>query len=100
MRLPDTPSYNATKNSIVQKYPALLEAINKLENKILENPEGGIKEVIFVGNRDVKSRRRGIRTSLFNNRLPDNYLYITINYGLTSEGDVLFLTIHLREYVV
>ena len=100
MRLPDTPSYNANKNSIIRKYPALSDAINDLENKILKNPEIGIKETIWIENREVKTRRRGIRTSLFNNRLPDNYLYLTINYGMTIERDVLFLTVHLRDYII
>ena len=99
MRLPNIPSYNANKNSIIQKYPALQAAIDGLENDILKNPDKGIKENIFLENREVKTRRKGIRTSLFNNRLPDNYLFLTINYGLTAEGDVAFLTIYLREYI-
>ena len=100
MKLPDIPSYESNKKSIVRKYPALAKAINNLENKILENPASGIKEVLLIENRHVTTRKRGIRTNLFSDRLPDHYLYLTINYGLTNEGDVAFLSVYLRDYVI
>ena len=100
MKLPNIPSYESNKKSIVRKYPALTEAINNLENKILENPKSGKREVLVLGNRHVITRKRGMRTNLFSDRLPDHYLYLTINYGLTNIGDVAFLSVYLHDYVI
>ena len=100
MKLPSIPSYEHRKNEIVQKYPALIDAINKLENKIIEYPTNGIKEVILFENRHVVTRKQGMRTNLFSDRLPDHYLYLTINYGMIITGDVALLTIYLHDYVI
>jgi len=100
MKLPNIPSYESNKNRIVKKYPALAGAIKSLEDKILENPEGGKKEILLIENRHVTTRKRGMRTNLFSDRLPDHYLYLTVNYGLTSTGDVAFLSVYLHDYVI
>ena len=100
MKLPNIPLYESNKKNIIEKYPILAEAISNLENSIMENPESGKKEVLLIENRHVKTRRRGMRTNLFSNRLPDHYLYLTINYGLTGGGDVAFLSVYLRDYVI
>ena len=100
MKLPNIPSYESNKKNIIIKYPALAGAITNLENKILENPASGIKEVLLLENRHVTTRKRGMRTNLFSDRLPDHFLYLTINYGLTNTGDVAFLSVYLHDYVI
>ena len=94
------PSYKTGKANIVKKYPAIKAAIDGLESKILENPAGGIKEILVIKNRHVTTRKRGIKTNLFSDRLPDHYLYITVNYGLADNGDIVFLTIYLHDYII
>jgi len=94
------PSYNDQKEAFVKKYPALAGAIDRLERKIIENPNGGIKETIVLHNRQITVRKRGLKTDLFTDRLPDHYLYLTINYGLTDEGIVVFLAAYLHDYIV
>ena len=71
-----------------------------LENKIIENPKSGIKEILLIGNRNVPTRKRGIRTNLFSDRLPDHYLYLTVNYGLIENNTVVFLGVYLHDYIV
>jgi len=100
MKLPNIPSYESNKKEISKKYPALAGAIDNLEKKILENPASGIKEVLLIENRHVITRKRGMRTNLFSDRLPDHFLYLTINYGLTKTGDVAFLSVYLHDYVI
>ena len=36
----------------------------------------------------------------FNDKLPDLYLYLTINYGLTDNDMIVFLGIYLHNYIV
>jgi len=94
------PSYNDQKEAYIKKYPALAGAIDRLERKIIENPNGGIKEIIILNNRQIKVRKRGLKTDLFTDRLPDHYLYLTIDYGLTDTGTVVFLAAYLHDYIV
>ena len=94
------PSYESSKKLAIEKYPALADVIKRLENKILENPKAGIKETIIIENRHVITRKRGMRTDFFSDRLPDHYLYLTTNYGLTDDGTVVFLGIYLHDYIV
>jgi len=94
------PSYDDQKKAVIKKYPALAGAIDRLEKKIIENPNDGIKETIVINNRKVPARKRGAKTDLFNDRLPDHYLYLTINYGLTDKGTIVFLAAYLHDYIV
>ena len=96
----NTPSYENGKKKIIKKYPAIKADIDNLERKIFENPIRGIKETIIIENRHITTRKRGLKTNLFSDRLPDHYLYITVNYGLIDSGDIIFLTIYLHDYIV
>jgi hypothetical protein len=98
---PDSiPLYKDKKENIIKKYPALAGAIDRLEQKIIENPNGGIKETIILNNCPIITRKRGMKTDLFTDRLPDHYLYLTINYGLTDKGVIVFLAVYLHDYIV
>jgi len=92
--------YDDQKEVFIKKYPALAGAIDRLEKNIIENPNGGIKETIVLNNRKITARKRGIKTDLFTDRLPDHYLYLTINYGLTDKGNIVFLAAYLHDYIV
>jgi hypothetical protein len=100
MKQVNLPSYDSSKRFIIDKYPALAGGIRQLEEKILENPAEGIKETLIVNNRPVVTRKRGIRTNLFSDRLPDHYLYLTTNYGLTNDDTLVFLGLYLHDYIV
>ena len=99
MKQDSIPSYESSKKLHIKKYPGLAAGIEQLEKKILENPEAGIKETLVIESRHVITRKRGLRTNLFSDRLPDHYLYLTINYGLTDSEMVVFLGIYLHDYV-
>ena len=100
MKQNSIPSYESSKESIIKKYPALAGGIEQLEKKILETPTAGIKETLVIENRHVTTRKRGMRTNFFSDKLPDHYLYLTTNYGLTDNETVVFLGIYLHDYVV
>ena len=100
MKQVNLPSYESSKKKIIDKYPALAASIGQMEGKILENPEDGMKETIIVNNRHVITRKRGIRTNLFSDRLPDHYLFLTVNYGLTNDDTLVFLGLYLHDYIV
>ena len=46
------------------------------------------------------SSKHGIRTNLFSDRLPDHYLYLTTNFGLTADDTLVFLGLYLHDYIV
>ena len=100
MKQDSLPLYESGKKAIIEKYPALAGSIKQLEEKIAKNPQDAIKETLLIEGRHVPTRKRGLRTDFFSDRLPDHYLYLTINYGLTDKGMIVFLAVYLHDYIV
>jgi len=98
MKQESLPSYKAGKEAYIKKYPSLVDFIKQFENQILEDPTSGTKETLLIRNRPVITRKRIMKTTLFSGRLPDSYLDIVINYGLTDNDLVVFFTITIDEW--
>ena len=100
MKQNNLPSYDSRKKAIIAKYPDLDTEIKQLEKEIIDNPADGINETLIIEGRHVKTHKRWKRASLFSDRLPDCYMYLTINYGITVDGTVVFLAMYIHDYIV
>jgi hypothetical protein len=98
MKLVYSPSANAAKTRIIAAYPCLSLYFDELERKIAENPDCASQEKILVNGKCCTTYKRSAKTVLFSGMLPDVYLFITLNYALTTDGRIAVLNVSLHDY--
>jgi hypothetical protein len=92
-------SYNRTKEKIINTYPCFKEYFEDVENSIIDDPAAAAEETIFYDGKPRHVRKKYIKTTFFSGLLPDIYKYLTITYGITAQGQIIFLFANLHDYI-
>ena len=91
--------YSKKKEQIISWYPVFQRYFDEVEGKILEDPSAASEEIIMYEGKPRHVRKRYVKTTFFNGLLPDVYKYLTITYGITVEGRIIFLFADLHDYI-
>jgi hypothetical protein len=99
MKLVATPLYNQQKKEIIQKYSRFLEYFDMVEKCIREDPFASSEETILYQGKHIHARKRYLKTTFFSGLLPDQYMYLTVTYALTSDEIIVILFVNLHNYI-
>jgi hypothetical protein len=92
-------SYNQTKKTIIAQYPCFKEYFETVEGMIEADPQASSEEIIFYDGKPRHVRKRYIKTTFFSGLLPDTYKYLTITYGITGAGQIIFIFAKLHDFI-
>jgi hypothetical protein len=100
MKLVYTTSANKKKLIAISKYPGISKYFDEIESKIIEAPTNARQEKLFIdGKQDIVTYRRHIKTMFFHGMLPDSYLFLTLNYAITTDDIILVLEVSVHDYI-
>jgi hypothetical protein len=92
-------SYNKAKEQIISLYPVFKNYFDEVERQIQNDPLAASEEIILYAGKPRHVRKRFVKTTFFSGLLPDTYKYLTITYGITKEGQIVFLYANLHDYI-
>jgi hypothetical protein len=93
-----SPSSKGAKDRILRKYPNLSRYFDALEGEIEKSPHCVACETILEGGKRYTTYRRCVKTDFFSGMLPDTYLFITLNYAITTDNRIAVLHVLLHDY--
>jgi hypothetical protein len=70
-----------------------------VEKYILQDPHASSEEMILYQNKHIHVRKRYLKTTFFSGLLPDQYMYLTVTYALTSDDMIVILFVKLHSYI-
>jgi hypothetical protein len=99
MKLVYSPSANAEKSRAIAVYPGLSQYFDELEREIVENPCSASQEKLLINNGTrCTTYKRSVKTLFFSGMLPDAYLFITLNYAITTDERIVVLNVSVHDY--
>jgi hypothetical protein len=99
MKLVYTTLYSQQKEQIIKKYSRFLEYFATVEEYILQDPFASSEETILYQGKHIHVRKRYLKTTFFSGLLPDQYMYLTVTYALTSDDTIVILFVNLHSYI-
>jgi hypothetical protein len=99
MKLVYTTLYNRQKAQIIKQYSRFLEYFDMVEKNILQDPLASSEETILYQDRHIHARKRFLKTTFFSGLLPDQYMYLTVTYALTSDDIIVILFVNMHSYI-
>jgi hypothetical protein len=98
MKLVYSPSANQRKKEIIGKYPGIAKFFDVLEQEIIDDPLRALEEKLLLGGRWYTTYKRYIKTVFFSGMLPDTYLFLSLNYAITTDDRIAILNVSVHDY--